>query len=134
MQVRIFFDRGSEGGRFLGRDVLLGQRLRQRQRHSIAVAFIMVGNLNSYFDRLMVIQLTADQENLIERKLQTGQYQSPEEILKIAFRLFEKYEESDAEWLEEVHLKVQEAYEETAPAVDGPTFIRDLRQKIQARM
>ena len=82
----------------------------------------------------MVIQLTADQENLIERKLQTGQYQSPEEILQIAFRLFEKYEESDAEWRDEVRVKVQEAYEEMAPAVDGPEFIRELRQKIQARM
>jgi Arc/MetJ-type ribon-helix-helix transcriptional regulator len=79
----------------------------------------------------MVIQLTADQENLIESKLQTGQYQSPEEILQIAFRLFEKYEESDAEWLEETRLKIQEAYEEAAPAVDGPAFIRELRQKIR---
>ncbi len=82
----------------------------------------------------MVIQLTADQENLIERKLQTGQYQSPEEILQIAFRLFEKYEAADAEWLEDTRMKVQEAYEEKAPAVDGPAFIRELRQKIQARM
>ncbi len=77
----------------------------------------------------MVIQLTADQENLIESKLQTGQYQSPEEILQIAFRLFEKYEESDAEWLAETRVKVQEAYDEMAPSVDGPAFIRELRQK-----
>lgn len=88
----------------------------------------------NYSDRLMVIQLTADQENLIESKLKTGQYQSPEEILQIAFRLFEKYDESDAEWLEDTRVKVQEAYDETAPAVDGPTFIRELRQKIQAQM
>ena len=94
----------------------------------------MIESPRNYCDRLMVIQLTADQENLIERKLQTGQYQSPEEILQIALRLFEKYEESDAEWLADTRVKVQEAYDETAPAVDGPAFIRELRQKIQARM
>ena len=94
----------------------------------------MIESPRNYCDRLMVIQLTADQENLIERKLQTGQYQSPEEILQIAFRLFEKYEELDAEWLADTRVKVQEAYDETAPAVDGPAFIRELRQKIQARM
>ena len=102
--------------------------------HSIKSTSTMVGSPKSYSDCLMVIQLTADQENLIESKLQTGQYQSPEEILQVAFRLFEKYEQSDAEWLEDTRAKVQEAYDETDPAVDGPAFIRELRQKIQALM
>jgi antitoxin ParD1/3/4 len=87
----------------------------------------------------MLIQLTPDQENFIVSKLQTGQYQSPEvlspeEILQIAFRLFEAYEASDADWLEGVREKIQEAYDEIAPAVDGSAFLQELRQKIQTRM
>jgi antitoxin ParD1/3/4 len=94
----------------------------------------MVVGPTFYGDCPMVIQLTPDQENFIESKLQTGEYRSPEEILQIAFRLFEKYEQSDSEWLEDTRVKIQEAYDETAPAVDGAVFIRELRQKIQARM
>jgi antitoxin ParD1/3/4 len=90
--------------------------------------------VQQYFVRFMLIQLTADQESLVASKLQTGQYQSPEEILLVAFRLFEQYEESDSAWLEDIHGKIQEAYDETAPSVDGPAFIQELRQKIQARM
>lgn len=114
---------------------LEGRSMLGEGRSSLERSSLYTGEKSkNYSDRLMVIQLTADQENLIESKLKTGQYQSPEEILQIAFRLFEKYDESDAEWLEDTRVKVQEAYDETAPAVDGPTFIRELRQKIQARM
>lgn len=40
----------------------------------------------------MSISLTADQERLIQTKLETGKYHSGEEILEIALRLLNKYD------------------------------------------
>ena len=79
----------------------------------------------------MTIQLTPAQAQLIHNKLQTGQYQSVEEILEIAFRLLEEYESEDAAWLEIVRAKINAAYETTAPPIDGSTFITQLRQRFR---
>jgi antitoxin ParD1/3/4 len=55
----------------------------------------------------MGTQLTANQERFVQTKLQTGKYRSAEELLEVALRLLDEYEQADAEWVEEVRAKVE---------------------------
>jgi antitoxin ParD1/3/4 len=79
----------------------------------------------------MPIQLTPAQEGVIHSKLQTGQYKSAEEVLEIALHLLNEYESGEADWLESIRGKIDEAYASTEPPVDGSTFINQLRQRFQ---
>lgn len=45
----------------------------------------------------MSISLTPDQEQFVERQLQTGKYRSAEEILEIALRLLDEGDRAEAE-------------------------------------
>jgi antitoxin ParD1/3/4 len=80
----------------------------------------------------MIIHLTPDQEQFIQSKLQAGAYESTEEIIQVAFRLLEDYDETDTVWIESLRQQIDPAYETTEPSVDGSTFIRQLRQRIQS--
>jgi antitoxin ParD1/3/4 len=79
----------------------------------------------------MSIQLTPAQENIIHSKLQTGQYQTAEEVLEIALQLLSEYESGEADWIESVRGKIDEAYASTEPSVDGSTFVNQLRQRFR---
>jgi antitoxin ParD1/3/4 len=79
----------------------------------------------------MSIQLTPAQEHIVHSKLQTGQYESAEEVLEIALQLLGEYESGEAGWLESIRGKIDEAYESTEPSVDGSTFVNQLRQRFQ---
>lgn len=79
----------------------------------------------------MSIQLTPAQENIIHSKLQTGQYQTAEEVLEIALQLLSEYESGEADWIESVRGKIDEAYASTEPPVDGSTFVNQLRQRFR---
>ena len=57
----------------------------------------------------MSITLTTNQENFIQTKLQAGKYQSAEEILEVALRLLDEYDRSDAEWVDDVRNKIDDA-------------------------
>jgi antitoxin ParD1/3/4 len=81
----------------------------------------------------MPIQLTADQEAIIQRKIQAGQYQSPEAVIEAALQLLNDYESNEAEWIESIRPKIDAAYENTDPAIDGSTFINQLRQRLQSQ-
>lgn len=81
----------------------------------------------------MSISLTPDQELFIQTKLEVGKYRSAEEILEIALRLLDEYDRSEAEWVEDVRLKVGAAIEasnHTAP-VDGETFVSGILERLQ---
>ena len=76
----------------------------------------------------MNIYLTQQQENIIERQVQTGKYHSPEEVIEVALTLLDEYEKNDAEWINEIRQKIEDAIiesEKNAP-VDGETFINQI--------
>ena len=56
----------------------------------------------------MSISLSPKQERLIQTKLQTGKYNSAEEVLEIALRLLDKYDLADAAWIEDVGEKIDQ--------------------------
>ncbi|MEM6614776.1 MAG: type II toxin-antitoxin system ParD family antitoxin [Cyanobacteria bacterium P01_C01_bin.72] len=79
----------------------------------------------------MNIALTPEQQNLIQAKLKTGKYQSSQQIIEIALRLFDEYEQAESEWSQQVRTKIQaaiDASEHTAP-VDGETFINGILKR-----
>ncbi len=79
----------------------------------------------------MSISLTSDQERFIQAKIQAGKYRSAQEVLELALRLLDEYDRADAEWVEEVRKKIDEAIEASTPPVDGETFIDQILQRFQ---
>ena len=79
----------------------------------------------------MSITLTTNQENFIQTKLQTGKYQSAEEVLEIALRLLDEYDRSDAEWVDDVRGKIDDAIEfsKHTPPIDGEIFVGRILQR-----
>ena len=58
----------------------------------------------------MTITLTAEQEQFIHNQLATGQYQSSDEIVQIAFQLFaEQSQMNNPAWFAEVGAKIDAA-------------------------
>lgn len=81
----------------------------------------------------MSISLTPDQERFVQSKLQAGKYRSAEEILEIALQLLDEYDRSEAEWVEDVRVKVDAAIQasnHTAP-IDGETFVNGILERFQ---
>jgi len=79
----------------------------------------------------MSISLTPDQERFVQTKLQAGKYRSAEEILEIALRLLDEYDRSEAEWVENIRVKIDAAIEtsnHTAP-IDGETFVNGILER-----
>ena len=67
----------------------------------------------------MNVHLTRQQEHLIQRKVKTGKYQSPED----------EYEQiTDAEWREDIRQKIDKAIfaSENHPLIDGETFVTEI--------
>ena len=58
----------------------------------------------------MNVHLTPQQEHLIQQKVKTGKYQSPEKVIDFALQLLDEYEQiTDAEWREDIWQKIDEA-------------------------
>ncbi|WP_017327307.1 type II toxin-antitoxin system ParD family antitoxin [Synechococcus sp. PCC 7336] len=81
----------------------------------------------------MRINLTPEQEHFIQTKLQAGKYRSAEEILEIALRLLDEYDRSEAEWVEEVRVKIDAAVEASThqPPIDGEMFVNKILERFQ---
>ncbi len=81
----------------------------------------------------MSISLTPEQEHLVQSKLQTGKYQSAEEILEIALRLLDEYDRSEAEWVEDVRGKIDAeiAASKHTVAIDGERLINGILERFQ---
>ncbi|MEG4283763.1 type II toxin-antitoxin system ParD family antitoxin [Microcoleus sp. A006_D1] len=73
----------------------------------------------------MSITLTSSQEQFIQTKLETGKYRSAQEVLEVALRLLDEYDQGDREWSESVRVKIDAAVavSEHTPPIDGETFI-----------
>ncbi|MFN7255560.1 MAG: type II toxin-antitoxin system ParD family antitoxin, partial [Microcystis sp.] len=69
----------------------------------------------------MNVHLTRQQEHLIQRKVKTGKYQSPQEVIDFALQLLDEYEQTDAEWREDIRQKIDKAIfaSENHPLIDG---------------
>lgn len=81
----------------------------------------------------MSISLTPNQERFIQKKLETGKYQSVEEVLEIALRLLDEYDRAEAEWVKDVREKIDAAIavsEQTAP-IDGETFVNQILEQFE---
>jgi antitoxin ParD1/3/4 len=76
----------------------------------------------------MSINLTPEQENFIQSKIQAGKYQSTQEVLEIALRLLDEYERAEAEWSQEVREKIEAALvaSEHTPPLDGEAFVNQI--------
>ncbi|MEO0456594.1 MAG: type II toxin-antitoxin system ParD family antitoxin [Cyanobacteria bacterium P01_A01_bin.114] len=81
----------------------------------------------------MNISLTSDQARFVQTKLQVGKYRSAEEILEIAFRLLDEYDRSEAEWVEEVRVKIDAAIETSnhTPPLDGEAFVDGILERFR---
>jgi antitoxin ParD1/3/4 len=81
----------------------------------------------------MSISLTPKQERLIQTKLQAGKYHSAEEVLELALRLLDEYDQADTEWGEEVREKINAAIaaSEHTPPIDGETFVNQILERFQ---
>lgn len=78
-----------------------------------------------------MIQLTPEQENLIQTQVQTGKYKSAQEVLAIALELFVEYEQRETEWSREVRKKIEAAIQvsESTPPIDGEAFVNDILER-----
>lgn len=81
----------------------------------------------------MTINLTPKQEDFIQTKLQTGKYQSVEQLMEIAFHLLDEYDRNETEWVKKVREKIDAAIsisEHTQP-IDGETFVNQILDRFQ---
>jgi antitoxin ParD1/3/4 len=81
------------------------------------------------------ISLTPDRERLIQTKLKAGKYRSAEEVLEIALRLLDEYDRAEAEWVEDVKEKIDEAIavSEHNPPIDGETFVNQILKRFVSK-
>ncbi len=84
----------------------------------------------------MNITLKLDQEAFIHAKLQSGQYQTVDEVIQAALHLLDERDKADEQWVIETRAKVDEgiASLERGEGIDGETFVNQLVAKLkQAR-
>lgn len=81
----------------------------------------------------MKVNLSPDQERFIPTKLEGEKYRTEEEILEIALRLLDEYDRSEAEWVEDVRVKIDAAFEasELTVPVDGETFVNCILERFE---
>ncbi|MFM6310443.1 MAG: type II toxin-antitoxin system ParD family antitoxin [Dolichospermum sp.] len=83
----------------------------------------------------MSVSLTPKQEHFIQTKLETGKYNSVEEVLEIALQLLDEYDRAESEWVKEVREKIDAAIaisEHTAP-IGGEKFVNQILDPFQQR-
>jgi antitoxin ParD1/3/4 len=81
----------------------------------------------------MNIQLKPEQEKLIQAQIQSGRYNSAEEIVDVAFKLFEKLHSEYTEWIEETRQKVDVAIAEIerGEGLDGETVVMEILDRFK---
>jgi antitoxin ParD1/3/4 len=79
----------------------------------------------------MNITLTSEQEKLIQSKIETGKYHSTQEVIEIALRLLDEYDQSETQWWENVREKIEEAVvaSEHTPPLDGESFVNQILER-----
>jgi antitoxin ParD1/3/4 len=81
----------------------------------------------------MSINLTSDQEQFIQTQLESGKYQTPEQVISTALRLLDEWQRDEAEWAQDVAAKIDAAVSATEenPPLDGETFINEILERFK---
>ena len=81
----------------------------------------------------MHIEIKPEHEKFIQAQIATGKYNNPEEVVDIAFRLLEKLNALDAQWIEETRQKVDVAIAELerGEGKDGETVVNQILERFQ---
>jgi antitoxin ParD1/3/4 len=89
----------------------------------------------SAIEQIMSITLTPEQESLVQALLETGRFSTSEQVILVALRLLKKAQREEQEWIEEARAKVNEglAEIERGETLDGETFIKQLREKLEQK-
>lgn len=74
----------------------------------------------------MTIQLSAEQEKFVNSQVSSGNFNSSDEVVTVAFRLLEKLQDEYTEWIEETRRKVDSAVAQMGrgEGVDGETCVQ----------
>lgn len=81
----------------------------------------------------MNITLKPEQEALIHSKLQSGQYQTVDDVIQAALDLLDEQDKAYEQWVIETRAKVDEgiASLERGEGIDGETFVNQLLSKLK---
>ncbi|MBE9145186.1 ribbon-helix-helix domain-containing protein [Planktothrix mougeotii] len=81
----------------------------------------------------MSINLTSDQEQFIQIQLESGKYQTPEQVISTALWLLDEWQRAEAEWSKDVADKIDAAVSATEehPPLDGETFINGILERFK---
>ena len=79
----------------------------------------------------MNITLKPDQEAFIRAKLQSGHYQTVDDVIQAALELLDEQDKADEQWVIETRAKVDEgiASLERGEGIDGETFVNQLLRR-----
>ena len=79
----------------------------------------------------MNITLKPEQEALIHAKLQSGQYQTVDDVIQAALDLLDEQDKADEQWVIETREKVDEGIVslERGEGINGETFINQLLRR-----
>ena len=79
----------------------------------------------------MNIQLQPKQEEFIQKQLNTGKFDSPEQVIDAAFKVLENLQDDYWQWVDETRQKIDVAIQEidNGEGLDGETVINDLLTK-----
>ena len=79
----------------------------------------------------MNITLKPDQEAFIRAKLQSGQYQTVDDVIQAALDLLDEQDKAYEHWVIETRAKVDEgiASLERGEGIDGETFVNQLLRR-----
>lgn len=81
----------------------------------------------------MNITLKPEQEALIYSKLQSGQYQTVDDVIQAALDLLDEQDKAYEQWVIETRVKVDEgiASLERGEGIDGEAFVNQLLSKLK---
>ncbi|NJL91682.1 MAG: type II toxin-antitoxin system ParD family antitoxin [Coleofasciculaceae cyanobacterium SM2_1_6] len=82
----------------------------------------------------MSILLRTEQEQFIQKKLESGKYASVDEVIYEAFRLLEERDKSYEQWLQDTRQKVKAGLTELdqGQGINGETVIARLRERLHS--
>ncbi len=81
----------------------------------------------------MHITLKPEQEAFIHAKLQSGRYQTVDDVIQAALYLLDEQDKANEQWVIETRAKVDEgiASLERGEGIDGETFVNQLLDKLK---
>ena len=81
----------------------------------------------------MILELKLNQEKFIQKQLESGKFDSTEQLIDLAFSLLETIGDDYLQWLEETRNKVDIAISELedGQGLDGETVIQNILTKFK---